>query len=130
MIPPAYRLNLHHFSLILTVRRRCRVRFISFFLFLPFLVVNHDAGVAGHSEAEDDDEHDELGHHADVAGVGEGDDEADALPEAVVREGSLFVVGKEDAVEGCENRGEIIQDGPSGRGTQFFDINFKIPPQY
>ena len=109
----------------------CGLRFISSsFLLLSSLLVNLDEGVADHADAEDDDEDDELGDHADVAGVGEGDDEADALPEAVVREGSLFVVGKEDAVEGCENRGEIIQDGPSGRGTQFFDINFKIPPQY
>ena len=58
-------------------------------------------GVARHPEAEDGDEHGQLGHHADVAGVGEGDDEADALPEPVVRERRLLLIREEDSVERC-----------------------------
>ena len=80
----------------------CGLRFISSFFLLSSLLVNLHEGVADHTDAEDDDEDDELGHHADVAGVGEGDDEADALPEAVVGEGGLLAVGEEDAVEGCK----------------------------
>ena len=95
MIPP----TLHECKWSRTVRG-LGIGSIGLFILSP--LVDLHTSVPQYTDAEDNNENDELGDHADVAGVGEGDDEADALPEAVVGEGSLLALGEEDAVEGCK----------------------------
>ena len=66
--------------------------------FPPLQVLNDE--VADHAEDQEDDGSDDLGEDADPGGVGdEGKEEAHGLPEPVVGEGSLLVVGEETAVE-------------------------------
>ena len=72
--------------------------------------------VSSHAEDQEDDGGDDLGEHADPGGVGdEGEEEAHGLPEPVVGEGSLLVVGKETAVKGIDlSLPDRISDPPEG----------------
>jgi hypothetical protein len=59
--------------------------------------------IADHAKDQEDDRGDDLGEDADSGGVGdEGKEEAHGLPEPVVGEGGLLVVGKEAAIEGVD----------------------------
>ena len=65
---------------------------------MPLEILNND--IPSHAKDQEDDGGDNLGEDADPGGVGdEGKEEAHGLPESVVGEGSLLVVGEETAVE-------------------------------
>ena len=72
--------------------------------------------VSSHAEDEEDDGGDDLGENADPGGVGdEGKEEAHGLPEPVVGEGGLLVVGKETTIEGIDlGLPDCVSDPPEG----------------
>ena len=72
--------------------------------------------VASHAKDQEDNGGDDLGEDTDSGGVGdEGKEEAHGLPEPVVGEGSLLVVGKETAIEGVDlGLPDGVSDPPEG----------------
>ena len=66
-------------------------------------MLNND--ISGHAKDQEDNRGDDLGEDTDSGGVGdEGEEEAHGLPEPVVGEGGLLVVGKETSIEGVDLR--------------------------
>ena len=77
-------------------------------------MLNND--ISGHAKDQEDNRGDDLGEDTDSGGVGdEGEEEAHGLPEPVVGEGGLLVVGKETAIE-CVDLGlpDRVSDPPEG----------------
>ena len=81
---------------------------------MPLQIFNND--IPSHAKDEEDDGGDDLGEDADSGGVGdEGEEEAHGLPESVVGEGSLLVVGEETAVERVDlGLPDGVADPPEG----------------
>ena len=77
-------------------------------------MLNND--ISGHAKDQEDDRGDDLGEDTDSGGVGdEGEEEAHGLPEPVVGEGGLLVVGKETAVERVDlGLPDRVSDPPEG----------------
>lgn len=67
---------------------------------LVLVVFDHRVGDDGQNQNRQQDV--ELVLQAQEGAVGEGDDEAQRLPHAVVGEGRLLLPGEEDAVQSCE----------------------------
>ena len=72
--------------------------------------------VASHAKNQEHNGGDDLGEDTDSGGVGdEGKEEAHGLPEPVVGEGCLLVVGKETAIEGVDlGLPDGVSDPPEG----------------
>ena len=87
---------------------------------MPLQIFNND--IPSHANDEEDDGGDDLGEDADSGGVGdEGEEEAHGLPEPVVGEGSLLVVGKETAVESIDlGLPDSVSNSPEGSKNIYY----------
>lgn len=66
-------------------------------------------GVCNHGQQQNGEHNVQFNLQTDKGAVGEGDDEAQWVPHAIVGERCLFVLREEDSIEGCRTVGRSTQ---------------------